>query len=108
MSYWNPILAHGPEAFARDLAAAGGAGVITPDLIPDEGQEWIEASERHGVDRVFLVAPSSPATASSMWSRTHADSSTRPAPWGSPAPARASPPPRRAWSSAPVRPGRST
>src|SRR5699024_10943900 len=48
-----------PEAFARDLAAAGGAGVITPDLIPDEGQEWIEASERHGVDRVFLVAPSS-------------------------------------------------
>ena len=60
MSYWNPILAHGPEAFARDLAAAGGAGVITPDLIPDEGQEWIEASERHGVDRVFLVAPSSP------------------------------------------------
>ena len=60
MSYWNPILAYGPEAFARDLAAAGGAGVITPDLIPDEGQEWIEASERHGVDRVFLVAPSSP------------------------------------------------
>jgi len=60
MSYWNPILAYGPEAFARDLAAAGGAGVITPDLIPDEGQEWIGASERHGVDRVFLVAPSSP------------------------------------------------
>ena len=60
MSYWNPVLAYGPDAFARDLAAAGGAGVITPDLIPDEGQEWIAASEEHGVDRVFLVAPSSP------------------------------------------------
>lgn len=61
MSYWNPILAYGPDAFARDLAGAGGAGVITPDLIPDEGADWIAASEEHGVDRVFLVAPSSPA-----------------------------------------------
>ncbi|MFC7374375.1 tryptophan synthase subunit alpha [Brachybacterium sp. GCM10030267] len=60
MSYWNPVLAYGPAAFARDLAAAGGAGVITPDLIPDEGADWIAASEEHGVDRVFLVAPSSP------------------------------------------------
>ncbi|WP_114856089.1 tryptophan synthase subunit alpha [Brachybacterium sp. YJGR34] len=60
MSYWNPILAYGPDAFARDLAAAGGAGVITPDLIPDEGERWIAASEQHAVDRVFLVAPSSP------------------------------------------------
>lgn len=61
MSYWNPVLAHGTDAFARDLAGAGGAGVITPDLIPDEGADWIAASEEHGVDRVFLVAPSSPA-----------------------------------------------
>lgn len=60
MSYWNPILAYGPDAFARDLAGAGGAGVITPDLIPDEGADWIAASETHGVDRIFLVAPSSP------------------------------------------------
>ncbi|GAA1489533.1 tryptophan synthase subunit alpha [Brachybacterium sacelli] len=60
MSYWNPILAYGSDAFARDLAAAGGAGVITPDLIPDEGADWIAASEEHAVDRVFLVAPSSP------------------------------------------------
>ena len=60
MSYWNPVLAYGPDAFARDLAAAGGAGLITPDLIPDEGSDWIAASEQHGVDRVFLVAPSSP------------------------------------------------
>lgn len=59
MSYYNPILSYGPDAFARDLAAAGGAGVITPDLIPDEGAEWIAAASEHEVDRVFLVAPSS-------------------------------------------------
>ena len=59
MSYWNPILQYGVERFAADFAAAGGAGVITPDLIPDEADEWIEATDAHGVDRVFLVAPSS-------------------------------------------------
>lgn len=60
MSYYNPILAYGVDAFARDLASAGGAGVITPDLTPDSGAEWIAASSAHEVDRVFLVAPSSP------------------------------------------------
>ena len=59
MSYWNPILRYGVDAFARDLAAAGGAGLITPDLIPDEADEWLAASDAHGLDRVFLVAPSS-------------------------------------------------
>jgi len=59
MSYVNPILAYGVDAFARDLAAAGGAGIITPDLIPDEASEWIAASDAHGLDRIFLVAPSS-------------------------------------------------
>lgn len=59
MSYFNPILAYGVEAFARDLAAAGGAGIITPDLIPDEASEWIEASDTFELDRIFLVAPSS-------------------------------------------------
>lgn len=60
MSYWNPVLAYGVDAFARDLASAGGAGLITPDLIPDEAGDWLEASETHGLDRVFLVSPSSP------------------------------------------------
>lgn len=59
MTYWNLVLQYGVEEFARDLAAAGGAGVITPDLIPDEAQDWLDASERHGLDRIFLAAPSS-------------------------------------------------
>ncbi len=59
MSYWNPVLRYGVEAFARDLAAAGGAGMITPDLIPDEADDWYAASDEHNLDRIFLVAPSS-------------------------------------------------
>jgi tryptophan synthase alpha chain len=59
MSYWNPIERYGVERFATDLAAAGGAGAITPDLIPDEAASWIAASEKADLDRVFLVAPSS-------------------------------------------------
>ena len=59
MTYWNPVMQYGVERFAADLAAAGGAGIITPDLIPDEAQEWFDASTAHGLDRIFLVAPSS-------------------------------------------------
>jgi tryptophan synthase alpha chain len=59
MSYWNPIERYGVDRFADDLAAAGGAGAITPDLIPDEAGPWLAATDRTGLDRVFLVAPSS-------------------------------------------------
>ncbi len=59
MTYWNLVLHRGVERFAADLAAAGGAGLITPDLIPEEAGEWLAASDRHGLDRIFLVAPSS-------------------------------------------------
>jgi len=59
MLYWNLVERYGVDRFARDLASAGGAGLITPDLIPDEAGEWIAASDAHGLDRVFLVAPSS-------------------------------------------------
>lgn len=59
MTYFNPVLRYGVPAFARDLAAAGGLGAITPDLIPDEAQEWLAASAEHDLARIFLVAPSS-------------------------------------------------
>ena len=59
MTYWNPIERYGVTRFARDLAAAGGAGLITPDLTPDSGAHWSEAADSHGLDKVFLVAPSS-------------------------------------------------
>ncbi len=59
MSYWNPIERYGIEAFTADLARAGGCGVITPDLIPDEADPWLVATEAAGIDTVFLVAPSS-------------------------------------------------
>ncbi len=59
MTYWNPVERYGVDRFAADLAAAGGSGLITPDLIPDEAAEWIAASHEHDLDRIFLVAPSS-------------------------------------------------
>jgi tryptophan synthase alpha chain len=59
MSYWNPIERYGVDSFAADLHAAGGVGVITPDLTPEEAQDWISATNSNDVDRVFLVALSS-------------------------------------------------
>ena len=62
MTYWAPIERYGVARFARDFAAAGGVGLITPDLIPDEAGEWLAASDAHSLDRIFLVAPSSTDT----------------------------------------------
>jgi tryptophan synthase alpha chain len=59
MTYWNPVHKYGVDRFARDLASAGGLGIITPDLTPDEAGNWMTASAEHGLDRIFLVAPSS-------------------------------------------------
>ena len=59
MTYWNPVISYGVDKFAHDLAEAGGAGLITPDLIPDEAKEWLEASDKYELDRVFLTAPTS-------------------------------------------------
>jgi tryptophan synthase alpha chain len=59
MTYWNPVDQYGVDAFARDLANAGGAGLITPDLTPEEAGPWLEASDASQLDRVFLIAPSS-------------------------------------------------
>lgn len=59
MTYWNPVVQYGVDRFADDLLAAGGAGLITPDITPDAAGEWIAASTRTGLDRVFLAAPTS-------------------------------------------------
>ena len=59
MTYWNPVVQYGVDRYADDLAAAGGAGLITPDITPEAAPEWIAASERTGLDRVFLAAPTS-------------------------------------------------
>jgi tryptophan synthase alpha chain len=70
MTYWNPVEQYGRaggrtdglsgvERFARDLANAGGAGLITPDLTPDSADEWVAAADAHDLDKIFLVAPSS-------------------------------------------------
>jgi len=59
MTYWNPVERYGVDRFAADLASAGGAGLITPDLTPDSGAEWIAAADARDLDKVFLVAPSS-------------------------------------------------
>ena len=59
MTYWNPVERYGVERFAADLASAGGAGLITPDLTPDAAGEWIAAADAHDLDKIFLVAPSS-------------------------------------------------
>lgn len=59
MTYWNPVLQYGVDRYADDLLAAGGAGLITPDITPEAAGEWIAASERTGLDRIFLAAPTS-------------------------------------------------
>ncbi len=61
MTYWNPVDRYGVDAFAADLAAAGGAGLITPDLTPEEAGPWLDAASGHGLDAVFLAAVSSSA-----------------------------------------------
>jgi tryptophan synthase alpha chain len=59
MTYWNPVVQFGVEKFAVELKGVGGAGLITPDLIPDEAGDWLDISDRFDLDRVFLAAPSS-------------------------------------------------
>lgn len=69
MTYWNPVERYGVDRFATDLAAAGGCGLITPDLLPDEAEPWVAASDGHGLDRIFVVAPSSTDTRLALTAR---------------------------------------
>lgn len=59
MGYLNPILRMGLQAFADRAAAVGCSGTIVSDLTPEESQEWRSASERAGLDTIFLAAPTS-------------------------------------------------
>ncbi|MGW4289249.1 tryptophan synthase subunit alpha [Streptomyces sp. NPDC004673] len=59
MTYWNPIDHYGVERFTAELAEAGGAGCILPDLPVQESALWREHAEKHGLATVFVVAPSS-------------------------------------------------
>lgn len=59
MTYWNLVDRMGVEEFARRLAEAGGAGIITPDLVPEEADAWVAASDKYGLDRIFLTTPTS-------------------------------------------------
>lgn len=60
MTYVNPILAVGVEAFAKSAAAAGAAGVIVPDLPVDEAGQWTEAARARDLAAIFLAAPTTP------------------------------------------------
>ncbi|MFE4057995.1 tryptophan synthase subunit alpha [Streptomyces sp. NPDC059096] len=59
MTYWNPIDRYGVERFTAELAEAGGAGCILPDLPVQESAVWREHADKHGLATVFVVAPSS-------------------------------------------------
>ncbi len=59
MTYYNPVLRHGEDAFLGDAVAAGVRGAIVPDLPVDEAEGWIERCASHGVAPVFLAAPGS-------------------------------------------------
>ncbi|MFR9675142.1 tryptophan synthase subunit alpha [Streptomyces sp. TR06-5] len=59
MTYWNPVDRYGVERFAAELAEAGGAGCILPDLPVEEAEAWRKAAEQHSLATVFVVAPSS-------------------------------------------------
>jgi len=61
MGYLNPIEVFGYKAFAKDAAAAGVDGVLTVDLPPEEAEEFVPAVRAHGLDPIFLIAPTSDA-----------------------------------------------
>ncbi len=58
-SYYNPVLQMGLERFAERAAAAGVNGVLITDLTPEEAREHVRTMRRHGLDTVFLAAPTS-------------------------------------------------
>ncbi len=60
-TYSNPLLNRGMEAFCREAAAAGAAGLVVPDLPLEEAETLSAIAAGHGLDLVLLVAPTTPA-----------------------------------------------
>jgi len=58
-SYFNPLLQYGLDNMARDAKQAGADGILVTDLIPEESDEYRSSLERHGLDTIFLAAPTS-------------------------------------------------
>ncbi|OGO01122.1 MAG: tryptophan synthase subunit alpha [Chloroflexi bacterium RBG_13_52_12] len=59
MTYYNPVLNYGPEAFCRSCVQAGVDGLIVPDLPPEEGKELEAVTQQHNIDLIYLLAPTS-------------------------------------------------
>jgi len=59
MTYYNTIYRYGLERFAGDAAESGADGVISPDLPPEEADEWREVAAKYGLATVMLAAPTS-------------------------------------------------
>jgi len=59
MTYFNPVFKYGIGAFIKEASDAGVDGVIVPDLIPDEADDFIRSARQHGLDTIFLLAPTS-------------------------------------------------
>ncbi|HHT01053.1 MAG TPA: tryptophan synthase subunit alpha [Thiomicrospira sp.] len=60
MGYLNPVEAMGYEAFANAASSVGVDAVLTVDMPPEESVGYKEALESKGLDRVFLVSPTTP------------------------------------------------
>lgn len=59
-TYYNLVFTNGVEAYVRAAKAAGLDGMLTLDLPPEEATELAAACRTHGVDMVFIVAPTTP------------------------------------------------
>lgn len=59
MGYANPVEAMGVEGFVAEAGAAGVDGVIIVDYPPEECEPFCNLAKSHGIDPVFLLAPTS-------------------------------------------------
>ena len=59
MTYFNPVFSYGLNAFCKNSAQAGISGLIIPDLPPEEGTELESISLKHGLDLIYMLAPTS-------------------------------------------------